>query len=120
MGGELIQSMDGEGVAYTVTKDDFECPLGWAWSGAWLVDNTKGDPEGLCNAWIVINPFGVHNHPFGVHCYLGDMKHNCTLFYWCTLLPRIYMFNPLVSLLLWRLMHSCLSCMFNFLHLLIS
>ncbi|KAL5474945.1 hypothetical protein EMCRGX_G026978 [Ephydatia muelleri] len=46
VGGELIQSMDGEGVAYTVTKDDFECPLGWAWSGAWLVDNTKGDPEG--------------------------------------------------------------------------
>ena len=73
MGSELIQSMDGEGVAYTVTKDDFECPLGWAWSGPWLVDNTKGDPEGLCTAWIVINPFGVHNHPIGVHCYLGDM-----------------------------------------------
>ena len=73
MGGELVQSIDSEGEPRTVTKDDFECPLGWEWSGAWLVDNTKGDPEGLCTAWIVINPFGVHNDPFGVHCYLGDM-----------------------------------------------
>ena len=46
LGSEVIQPLDGEGEGNTLTKDDIECPLGWAWSGPWLVDNSNGDPEG--------------------------------------------------------------------------
>ena len=32
--------------AHKLTKEDIECPIGWAWSKPWQVDQRRGDSDG--------------------------------------------------------------------------